>query len=359
MSLKESQQLDDLLQEIIDLVHKYKTIDISNANHLIGLGKLIQTDENYVRFLYWLILDREPDPEGLKLYVESLKDGWERVELVTNFINSQEFHNRLSHTSKQLFPVIQTDVKKLLINLQKFKIYVQNDDFAVGQTIINTKNYEPHVTDAIAKLLKPGDTFLDIGANIGYYSLLAASIVQSSGKVIAFEPNQKNQQLMYSSIVENNFSNITLYPFAVSNSQKILRLMTSGSNGWLVNLSKDSAEYQLVQSVVIDEILETEKQIDFIKIDIEGHEPIALQGMVRTIHEHRPIIFTEFHPYAVGEEFLKQLTSYGYRLSIIEMEEVGKITDSPNTSFIMEFWEKLVERVKFDKIHLDLMATPL
>ncbi|MEZ2232311.1 FkbM family methyltransferase [Microcoleus sp.] len=311
-----------------------------------------KSDKSYLWMAYQVIFEREADPEGIAMFLNQLKEGWTRPTLIAKMIESNEFQHRLP-AGTQSFASTESQV---LIELENFKIYAMTNDTAVGQTIISTRSYEPHVTDAIVKHLKSGDVFLDLGANIGYFTLLAASIVKNEGKVISFEPNQYNRQLLYASIVENQFKNITVYPFAVSDSQQIFRLMTSGSNGWVVELSEESVNYQLVQSVVLDELLQSEKEINVIKMDIEGHEPIALRGMERIINKHRPIIFTEFHPYAVGEGYLKQLTQYNYRLFIIE--EVGKITEAPDTTFVMDFWQRLAEKVNFDRIHLDLMALP-
>ena len=312
-----------------------------------------KNDKTYLWMAYWVIFEREADPEGIAMFLNQLKEGWTRPTLIAKMIESNEFQHRLP-PGTQSFASIESQV---LIELENFKIYAMTTDTAVGQEIISTRSYEPHVTDAIVTHLKSGDVFLDLGANIGYFSLLAASIVKNDGKVISFEPNQYNRQLLYASVVENQFNNITVYPFAVSDSQQILRLMTSGSNGWVVELSEESVNYQLVQSVILDELLQFEKKINVIKMDIEGHEPIALRGMEQIINKHRPIIFTEFHPYAVGEGYLKQLTQYNYRLFIIE--EVGKILEAPDTTFVMNFWQKLAEKVNYDRIHLDLMALPL
>ena len=312
-----------------------------------------KNDKSFLWMAYWVIFEREADPEGMAMFLNQLKEGLTRPTLIAKMIESNEFQHRLP-PGTQSFASTESQV---LIELEKFKIYAMTNDTAVGQTIISTRSYEPHVTDAIVKHLKSGDVFLDLGANIGYFTMLAASIVKDSGKVISFEPNQYNRQLLYASIVENQFKNITVYPFAVSDSQQILRLMTSGSNGWVVELSDESVNYQFVQSVILDELLESEKQINVVKMDIKGHEPIALRGMDKIIKKHRPIIFTEFHPYAVGEGYLKQLTQYNYRLFIIE--EVGKILETPDTASVMEFWQRLVEKVNFDRIHLDLMALPL
>ena len=102
-------------------------------------------------------------------------------------------------------------------------------------------------------------------------------------------------------------------------------------------------------------------------MDIEGHEPSAIRGMDLLNKKHKPIIFTEFHPWCIRffnktepQEYLEQIQQYGYHLSIIQrVEEGGKIIECPDTTFVMNFWEKLAEKLNFDRIHLDLMALPL
>lgn len=76
-------------------------------------------------------------------------------------------------------------------------MYASTSDSAVGSEIYRTRKYEPHVTSAIITRLKSGTGFLDIGSNIGYFSLLAASLVGLDGKVFSFEPSQYNIKLLY------------------------------------------------------------------------------------------------------------------------------------------------------------------
>jgi len=250
--------------------------------------------------------------------------------------------------------------RRKLVNLQRFKIYVMVDDLDVGLQIMRGNSYEPHVTQSLINILKSGDVFVDVGANIGFLTLLAASIVQSSGKVISFEPNVQNLQLIYASILENNFENIRVYPFAVSDSQQIMKIKHFCSNGFLESPTSDQKNIQLVQTVRIDELLQSEKQINVIKMDIEGYEPSALRGMDNLIRKHRPIIFTEFSPWHIKhrcnidpQAYLKQVESFNYRLSIIETS--GNIIDNLDADSVMNFWKKLNN----DKMQLDIIAKPL
>jgi FkbM family methyltransferase len=245
---------------------------------------------------------------------------------------------------------------KKCVELDGFFLHVMPDDY-IGASIIASRTYEPHVTALIRRELRQGDTFLDVGGNIGYFSMLASSIVGAAGKVITFEPNPQNLQLIYESLLKNGFSNQTIYPYAVSDHTGILRFTTVGSNGGVVTEhSRDQRHYLLVQSVLIDDVL-SDQPINMVKIDIEAHEPFAIRGMARLLKKHRPKIITEFHPWAMQlnnteapEEYLAQLEQLGYRLGIICPSNVERM----DRRAILAYWESL----KQPTIRLDLYCEP-
>jgi len=249
--------------------------------------------------------------------------------------------------------------QRVLVDVDDFKIYAMFSDAEVGRGIIQTKSHESHVTNAVKEVLKMGDVFIDLGANIGFFSLLAASIVQDSGKVISFEPNIQNLQLFYASIFENMFKNITVYPFAASNNAQILKLTSFGSNGFIETPQSSDTNAQFLQSVVVDHLLQNQDNVSVIKMDIEGYEPLALQGMKNIIKKFKPIVITEFSPWHIRhrtqtdpEDYLKQLTNQGYVLGIIGLS--GGPSATSDTGSIMSYWNSLNN----DKQHLDLIARP-
>lgn len=298
--------------------------------------------------LYEALLDRQPDVHELNHWKTFLGIGHNITEVATSLIKGPEYQQKAATQ------------QKVLIELQKFKLYVMEDDLDVSRNIIDSHTYEPHVTNALVDVLKDGDVFLDLGANIGYYSMLAAGIVRESGKVISFEPNQQNLQLLFSSIVENQFKNIEVYPLAASDAPMILKLTSFGSNGYLEAAPAGNSNFQFVQSVVVDEILQHESRINVIKMDIEGYETLALRGMEKLIRKHRPIIFTEFSPWHIKhrcqvepQDYLRQLTQHGYALSVIEFS--GPITSFPDSDAVMSFWHTFC----YAQQHFDLMAQPI
>ena len=253
-----------------------------------------------------------------------------------------------------------------LVELDGFGLYVMLDDY-IGAGIIRGRSYEPHVTKLIRSVLRRGDVFVDLGANIGFFTFLAASLVKKQGKVIAFEPNPQNVQLMYSTLLVSPGFNVKIYPYAVSDSAGIVKFITVGSNGGIVGelvidpSTNEKQEYNLlVQAVVLDEVLKNEPMIDLVKIDVEAHEPAAVRGMEWLLRKHRPKLITEFHPWAMKlnnkeppAAYLDQLYALGYKLSIIE-EPTGKIIEVSCAEEILAYWKSLNR----ETIRLDLYGQP-
>lgn len=246
--------------------------------------------------------------------------------------------------------------KKRLVAMEGFGLYVMPNDY-IGANILATQTWEPHVTHVIRHELREGDVFLDLGANIGYFSMLASSLVKATGRVLAFEPNPQNLQLIYESKLYNQFANLTVYPYAASDRAELLRFATIGSNGGIVNGAAPGNRCLLVQSAVLDDFLSSVQRIDVVKIDVEAHEPAALRGMARLLRKHKPRIITEFHPWAMRinnveapEEYLSQLERLDYCLSIIL--PTGDLTGTLSSHDVMAYWASLGS----ETAHIDLFA---
>jgi FkbM family methyltransferase len=225
--------------------------------------------------------------------------------------------------------------KPCLVQLPEFKIYVRPDDF-IGSWIAIAKSYEPHVTQGLRRYLKPGVCFLDIGANIGYFTLLAAALVGKRGRVLAFEPRPDNCALLRKSLDKNRFRNVRLYPHAAAEKEQTFELYPDGTNSTGVLVDEQwrqpvpPGQPYVVRAVVLDDCLAGLDKLDVVKIDIDGAEVRAVQGMEGLIQRHRPVIFTELCPvllrdvsHSTPEAYLEQLLGYGYTLGIVEESEGG------------------------------------
>jgi FkbM family methyltransferase len=205
-----------------------------------------------------------------------------------------------------------------------------------------------HVNEALflKSFLKSNMTFVDIGANQGEFSLIAASILKT-GQVISFEPVTYQRTLLDKNKMLNNFSNLEIHPFGLSNKESKMPIYTSndtslhqGIHEGLSTLYANGDRNQIQEVIdlkVFDEIFFTElKRIDFIKIDIEGAELYALQGMKNSIKKFHPLILIEINEdtfnaagYGTVEiiDFFKSLNYQFYEI------KKGKLIDKPMTQF--------------------------
>jgi FkbM family methyltransferase len=303
-------------------------------------------------YCYRLILQREPDESGWNDWHKLVTNHTVSIQmLVDGFLYSDEFKK----LQEEAF-------KPRLVELANFKIYIRRNDFFIGAVIENTKSYEPYVTDEVRRLLKPGMVFIDIGANIGYFALLAAALVGPAGQVYAFEPNPDNCRMMEMSIEANCFDNIRLFPFAVAEEKQQFNLDVGGtnSNGRIIDFSPEAVPGQatplLVEAVVLDETLPNLERVDVIKLDVEGAEPRAWQGMQQIINKFRPILVFEFSPELIPVtshvspgSFLDQILGLQYDLYILERFK--------NKSRRPQTREEILEAyAKSGLTHLDLVA---
>jgi len=159
--------------------------------------------------------------------------------------------------------------------------------------------YEELETKTINENIKEGDTVLDIGANIGYYTLIFARLVGKSGKVFAFEPDPENFSILERNIKINNYKNVTLVKSAVSNFSGKTKLFLS-DDAKLHSLYKNNENGKAIEikTIKLDDFFKDYKNgINFIKIDIEGSEMPAFEGMSQIIRKNNNIkIATEFKP---------------------------------------------------------------
>ncbi len=274
-----------------------------------------------------------------------------RNELATTFLNCPEFRNR------------QRTAQNVRVELDDFVMYVDSTDADIGQVIIREKDYEPHVTTTLCRQFKAEHTFLDIGANMGWFTLLAATRL-TRGKVIAVEPNYRNLQLLYQSALVNGLSNITFLPYAASDGFRILQLISGVSNGRVMTIENVHEVCEYVPAVPLGVLLRDEPRLDIVKIDIEGYEGIALMGMCDLIAKHRPIIVSEFHPQMMRlsnldpETYLRQLVAWGYHLAVIESDGTELPASDPKE--ILKYWEDMNRRFNLTgEGHLDILARPI
>lgn len=156
----------------------------STATHQICEGAYSEiASEEDIEACFRLLLGRKPLPK--EWYGHKKEAGQKLIEIVSKFLSSHEFKSR-KLSSPRL-----ADSQHDIVELDEFKLCLSRTDKVCGP-LLETKEYEPHVTAILKKVLAPGMVFLDIGANVGYFSCLAASIVGDNGCVLSFEPETYN-----------------------------------------------------------------------------------------------------------------------------------------------------------------------
>lgn len=152
---------------------------------------------------------------------------------------------------------------------------------------------------AVVDGLAPGGVFLDVGANVGFFSLLAARAVGATGSVHAIEPVPSNARQVEINAAANGFANISVVEAAASSTSGTTTLLLAEHPGGAVVASAgtppDPAGSLEVRTVTVDELVRSGalRPPTVIKIDVEGAEVDALEGMVETLREHRPVVVCE------------------------------------------------------------------
>jgi len=191
--------------------------------------------------------------------------------------------------------------------------------------------YESLETEIVKKEIKKGDVAVDIGANIGYYTLIFAKLVGDEGKVFAFEPDPTSFALLKKNVEINRYQNVILVQKAVSNETGKIRLYLCDDNlaDHRIYNSHDGRKSIEIEAIRLDDYFKGYTgKIDFIKMDIQGAEGDALQGMSLLLQKNKNLkMITEFEPVALKrfgmepEEYLKLLVKHGFALYHINMQE--------------------------------------
>jgi FkbM family methyltransferase len=158
---------------------------------------------------------------------------------------------------------------------------------------------EVPVQQALADLLGPGDVFVDVGANVGWFSLLAARLVGETGHVYAIEPVAMNVKAIVANVRRNRLRNVTVLDLAASDSDGTTVLTLTRHPGGAViasaNTPPDATGETTVRTATIDSLVSDGHLLPpaLLKIDVEGAEEAVVRGMTATLHDHRPTLIVE------------------------------------------------------------------
>jgi FkbM family methyltransferase len=214
-----------------------------------------------------------------------------------------------------------------------FKLFVICRDWAVAPTMLFAHSWEPAETAIFKKYIKYGDTVIDAGAYIGFYTVLSSKLVGDGGKVYSFEPSPDNAGILIKNIKLNNCNNIRIIRKAVSDKIGTVTFYPNPCNASGSTMFENYSTSQKthdpkveVDTISLDKVIGDGK-VDFVKMDIEGGETKALKGMVNIINNSPNLkMIVEVFPIGlknVGsslEEFVESLQQY-FKLYIVGGDE--------------------------------------
>jgi FkbM family methyltransferase len=291
----------------------------------------------------------------------------------------------------------KTDVKKIEITdsglsmiSKRYGIKVffpRYDHRSAPIECINFGNYEKKELDALVQIMPKKGNFLDIGANIGWHSLIIAKSCKNL-QVHSFEPIKKTYNFLLKNIKSNFLKNIKAYSFGFYHENKEIPFYTypeGSGNSSICNLSnRRNIELQKAKVKILDDFINEKKiKVDFIKCDVEGAELFVFLGARKVLSEHKPIVFCEmlrkwcqkfkYHP----NQIILLFDKFGYKCFYINnlnnkqtlgkrpgggldrgslfkkfrLKEIKKITDrTKETNFLFIHKEKY-RKIKKNKIN--------
>lgn len=304
---------------------------------------------------YRLLLGRVPDQSALSGTLPRVESGALSVsQLVEEILGSEEFATRHRRLGASTGPEIRR------VEAQGFALFVDMGDRVIGRAIAQTGVHEPDTSAVVRAALAAGDTMVDVGANIGWFTMLGASRVGPTGRVLAVEPNPGSCRLIEQSAAANGFGAVDVVAAAVADHSGVAVLETDGSNGRIIPLDGGVEQAVPCSYVVpvrrLDDLVAAAglSSLALVKIDVEGAEPLVLRGGRDALRRWRPTIVCEFSPLLMRGNFgsdpadyLKELRDLGYELAVVGGS--GPERD-----------EDILARFEPDPApdHVDLVATP-
>jgi FkbM family methyltransferase len=223
------------------------------------------------------------------------------------------------------------------ITTKEFPLFVNADGGGLHRILLEQGVYEPDTMALMKTLVKPGMSVIDIGSNIGYFSVLCGRLIGSSGRMICVEPAPENVDLLTRNIALNGLADrTTIVPLCMGDAETTVTLHRDKTNqgnhsiaaGNIVS-ERDSVD---VRCTTLDSLLATYAmpRVDLIKMDVQGSELRVLKGAAKTLAAHPEAkIIIEFWPFglrnagAEPEEVLKILRDAGYHFTDTEDPETS------------------------------------
>lgn len=243
--------------------------------------------------------------------------------------------NRVQHSSgagRRLVEVLTRPLRHRDLRVMRGRLAGARINLGGSFVRYLTGDAEPEVQNTLAELVKPGQTVYDVGANIGFFTMLCSRLVGPEGAVYAFEPIPQNVATLRHNVALNGLTNVVIIEKALSSSTGAAEMFVSPWSAFhSLNVAGASKQENhgpqsgeiVVQTVTLDEFVRGEdvRAPDLVKIDVEGAELVVLDGMRETLRSRQPLLLVEVHD--TNAAYSELVDSIDYRATTID----GDVTD--------------------------------
>jgi FkbM family methyltransferase len=337
-------------QEAIEIWHRTQAA----RNQMVSGGTNVMKTQCFITALYEGVLGRDADAAGRANWIWHLKNGMDPAAVVRGFVSANVAKN-----ADGIAPAPSLELEEL--SFHDMTLTVKKGD-PVQEEIRRYGEHEPWVTNALLSKLRPDSVMVDIGANVGSLSLVAARHAPN-GTVFAIEAFPDNTKLLQENVRRNSADNVRIVPIGASDQLGFMTMFCGSdtSNGAVRGGSADvlrDPRFVNVPSITMDQLFSDCERLDLIKIDIEGHEPKALRGAEKIIRKHRPTIICEFSPAYIqaakcgdAVDFLQFIFNLGYLAKVLHRTKDPENVGNSAEAVIAHYHQAMESRIT----HLDLM----
>jgi FkbM family methyltransferase len=260
----------------------------------IVIEGLVADNEAIVKRIYNVLLGRDPEPGGLKHWTSCLATGLSEEDLLRSVVSSAEFRGRIGSTDA--FNKFR-DVD-LIVSVQGREFRLPATDLSLVPHLLEHRSWEPHITRYLKRNLTSDDVFVDVGANLGFFTVLCAPLVS---RVIAFEPVSLSHRYCKANVNLNGLTNVDLFQCGLWIEDTTVNIKADPSSLMAASISRDGSAFDVesIRCVSLDSMIARGEasvpSIAIMKMDIEGAELFALEGMKVSLEKFRPKIIMELN----------------------------------------------------------------
>lgn len=292
------------------------------------------------------------DRPGSGLLAELSDEGYYAIddfEKARDTVEHKRGEQYINEPFTHLMTMSQTDVtsapeRAVRVETVIGPLWLHREDQVMTPWIQTYHSWEEQTHAFLRSALTPGMHVLDIGANIGYITIIAARAVGPEGTVLALEPAPDNFALLCANLNAAGVTNVLALQMAASDFTGETRLSLSDSNkgDHRTFLAQTWEKSTQVACARVDDLLCTNAPVDFIKLDIQGAEHRAIRGMARTLARRNPQLLTEFWPLGIreaGDDPEAVLHSYravGSQIALLEDASVSNATSDEEIVRVVE-----------------------